>query len=221
MENDYFTWSEFVAEVKKLLPIEARRVGVGTSATDYLSSLIMQAVIDLQGAVPGFRINHETIYYPDDMVIDGAAARLVKPPQSAFRGASLFRVKDGAIDSNCEAIAHPYESRFDLIGGRVATNDGLARYSIDHAGYTMYVYPVPVDEGWHVSLRWDGQKFDFQDDEQVPFSQRAAQVVAYYVKAHTNAEVESSLPDSQRSEIKYARGKTALYLDDKEKRGEI
>lgn len=215
--NDYFKWSEFKAEVLKLLPIEANRVGVG--ATDYLDSLIVQAVIDLQRVIPGFQINHETIYYPDDMVVEGKASRLVKPPQSAFKSLSLFKTNDDDELVRHHSIAFPYEYRFQLINGQVAVNDKLARHAIDDAGYTMYVYPVPADSGWHVSLFWDGQKFDFDDDEQVPFTQAAAFAVSLFVQSRTTITVENDVQMKTDYAADYAEAKKKLYLDDKDKRG--
>lgn len=218
--EDYYTWAEFIAEVKKLLPIDAARVGVG--AEDYLTSLIRQACIDLQRVVPGFCINHETIYYPNDVAREGMAVRLVKPPQSKFRGLSIFKLKDGVVDSRYHAVPHPYENRFDLINASVAVNDGDARYSIDHAGYTLYAYPIPNDDtDWYISMFWDGQKLDFQDGEHVPFTEAAALAVSYFVRKETHQEVEAALPESARSDVKYREQKTKLYLDDKERRGVI
>ena len=149
-ENDYYTWSEYVAEVNKLLPIEASRVGVG--ATDYRTSLIRQGVIDLQRVIPSFRVNHETIYYPEDLVREGWAMRGVKPPQSAFKSLSIFRIKDGELYSRNHGEAYPWRDRFDLIYGKVASNDRLCRYAIDDQGYTFYVYPMDEEQCWMVSM---------------------------------------------------------------------
>ena len=217
--SDYYTWSEFVAEVKKLLPIESQRIGVGSTATDYLTSLIRQGAIELQRVIDGFKINHETIYFRDDMAQEGLAMRLTKPPQSAFRGLSIFRNEDGAIVSRFHSVSYPWEKRFDLINGLVPSNDGVCRYSIDPGGYTCYVYPTPDDQDLMVSLFWDGQKFDFKDDEQVPFSEPAALAVSYFVKANTSIEVEDGIQNSVRFQEMFERQKTKLYIDDKAKRG--
>ena len=223
--GDYYTWAEFVAEVKKLLPIEAQRVGVGTTATDYLTSLIRQAVIDLQRVVPGFQINHETLYHPEDLVAEGHAMRGVKPPQSAFRSLSLTNIYTDDEDVQqilrWPGIPHPWGGRFDLVNGLVPVNDGNCRYSIDNAGYTFYVYPVPTTDGecWLVSMFWDGQKLDFQDDEQVPFSEAAALAVSYFVKGNTAPEVEDSIQNGAYWMDRYEKQKPKLYLDDKAKRG--
>ena len=217
--SDYYTWSEFVAEVKKLLPIESQRIGVGSTATDYLTSLIRQGAIDLQRAIDGFKINHETIYHREDMVQEGLAMRLVKPPQSAFRGLSIFRNDAGEIVSRFDGVAYPWAKRFDLINGVVPSNDGVCRYSIDDAGYTCYVYPMPEDQDLMVSLFWDGQKFDFKDDEQVPFSEAAALAVSYFVRSNTSLEVEDGMQNSTKYAELFERQKTKLYIDDKDKRG--
>lgn len=219
MSNDYYTWAEFVAEVKKLLPIEAQRIGVG--ATDYLTSLIRQGVIDLQRVIPGFTVNHETIYNPNDLVREGYAMRGVKPPQSAFRDLSIFRIPEDHTEEviRRHGIAHPWSGRFDLISGDVPTNDDKARYCIDPQGYTFYVYPMNEDEDWLVSLFWDGQKLDFQDDEQVPFSEAAALAVSYFVQAKTSMTADDSIQNKDAYMRDYELQKPKLYLDDKAKRG--
>lgn len=221
--SDYYTWAGFVAEVRKLLPIEAQRIGVGTTATDYLTSLIRQAVIDLQRVIPGFCINHETLYYADDLVAEGHCMRGVKPPQSGFKSLSICNTytddDDERVIDRYPGVPYPWEKRFDLINGQVAVNDAKCRYAIDSAGYTFYVYPFPKEECWIVSMFWDGQKLDFQDDEQVPFSEAAALAVSYFVKANTSLEVEDGIPAADKYQERYEKQKTKLFLDDKAKRG--
>jgi hypothetical protein len=70
-----------------------------------------------------------------------------------------------------------------------------------------------------VSLFWDGQKLDFQDDEQVPFSEAAALAVSYFVKGNTASEVEDSIQNAAYWMDRYEKQKPKLYLDDKAKRG--
>lgn len=217
--EDYYTWAEYVAEVKKLLPIEAQRLGVGS--TDYLTSLIRQGVMDLQRVIPGYQINHETIYYPSDLVREGMAMRGVKPPQSAFKDLSLFRLDANlATDARYQGVSHAWKDRFDLIYGRTASNDGKARFSIDPEGYTFYVYPVPEDETWCVSMFWNGQKMNFKDDEQVPFPEQSALAVSYFVLARTSSMVEDNLQQKLDYQRDYELQKPKLFIDDKERRGE-
>lgn len=217
MPNDYYTWSEFVGEVKKLLPIESQRVGV--NATDYLNSLIRQAVIDLQRVVPGFCIGHETIYYKADMVQEGSASRFVLPPQCKFRDMTMFTdLDDGSCQRN--PVKHfSWDDRFALIEGSVAVNSGVGFCSVDMAGKTAYVYPTPIDEEWNVSFFWDGTKLDFKDEEQVPLTEAAALAVSYFVKGHTSLEAEDNASSMSAYLALYAQQKTKLYLDWKDSRG--
>lgn len=217
MANDYYTWAEYVAEVKKLLPIEAQRVGVGDSASDYLTSLIRQAVIDLQGIIPSFVVNHETIYYPQDMVREGLAMKLTKPPQSALRQVLVFQIDSTGKLFLFEAVPFPWEKRRHLFNGEVDVNDGKARYCIDPSGHTMHVCPMPEDN-WMVSLIWDGKKLDFQDEEQVPFTERSALAVSYFVKAHTAPEVEDAPSQGAYWRDQYEKIKPKLYIDSKDER---
>jgi hypothetical protein len=222
-ENDYYTWAEYKAGVMKLLPIEANRIGIGTTATDYRESLIRQAVIDLQRVIPSFRVNHETIYNVNDLVREGLAMRGTKPPQSTFRDLSIFRItsEDGeeSCDARYHAIAHSWKDRFQLINGELPVNDGDARYCIDPSGYTFYVYPMNEEECWMVSFFWDGQKIDFKDDEQVPFSEASMLAVSYFVKAHSTLEAEDNVQGKTDWKAEYEKQKPKLYLDSKDQGG--
>lgn len=204
----------------KLMPIEAQRIGVGSTATDYRTSLVRQAVIDLQRVIPGYRLNHETIYYADDLVREGLAMRGVKPSQSAFKSLSIFRITDGECDARFNGVPHEWKDRLKLVHGTAEVNDKQARYSIDDAGYTFYVYPMPEDETWFVSMFWDGQKLDFQDGEQVPFDEPAALAVSYFVMANTAIQVKDDLAKNERFMRLYEMQKPKLYLSDKQRRGE-
>lgn len=220
MPDDYFKWSEYVAEVKKLLPIEANRVGIGNTAGDYLDSLIVQAVLDLQRVIPSYRLNHETIYHPSDMVREGLTMKLIKPPQSSFRGLSIFKIDpDTGEVTRYHGEPYPYADRFNLINGVVPSNDGVARYSIADDGRTMYVYPMPEEENWFVSMFWDGQKFTFGADDRVPFPLQSALAVSYFVKANTSLEVEDDIGNKRDYKDDYEKQKPKLYIDDKERRG--
>lgn len=220
MPQDYYTWSQYVEKVKELLPIEAQRVGVGNTATNYLTSLIRLAVIDLQRTIPGFKNNHETIYGTSDLVREGFALRGVLPPGAEFESLSVFMTEDDECKYRMHGVAFDWNKRFDLINGVVPVNDGNCRYAIDPAGHTFYVYPMPEEQCWALSLFWNGHKLDFGADDRVPFDEASILAVSYFVKDNTSVEVEDSLPNSNSFSVKYQREKSRLYLDDKKRRGE-
>lgn len=205
----------------KLLPIEAQRVGVGSTATDYRDSLIRQAVIELQRIIPGYRINHETIYYPGDLVQEGLAKRGTRPPQSIFKDLTIFRINSsGECDARHAGVPHDWNLRLELVHGSVCVNDKQCRFSMDPSGNrTFYIYPMPEDENWLVSMFWDGQKLDFQDDEQVPFTEAAARAVALFVKANSASDVEDDIQKKRDAAEEFEKMKPKLFIDDKESRG--
>jgi hypothetical protein len=204
----------------KLLPIEAQRVGIGNTATDYRTSLIRQAVIELQRIIPSYKINHETIYYPEDLVREGLAVRGVRPPQSVFKDLSIFRLTDGVCDARFAGVPHEWSRRFELVHGSVCVNDKQCRYSMDPSGNrTFYIYPMPENEAWFVSMFWDGTKLEFQDDDQVPFTEATARAVALFVKANAASDVEDDLQKKKDAADEFEKMKPKLYIDDKETRG--
>ena len=222
MSEDYYTWAEFKEEVLKLLPLDRKRIGettaTGDTASDFLNSLMVQAVIQLQRVIPSFRTNHETIYYPEDMVREGMACRISKPPQSAFRDLSLFRINEDETVDRHQGVPYSWANRFDLVNGAVPSNDSDAHYSIEPSGATLYVYPMPENECWLVSLFWNGQKVDFDDEEKVPFSQAAALAVSYFVKANTSMEIEDGVSAAEKYLKLFGDEKTRLYIDRKSTR---
>ena len=214
--SDYYTWSQFVAEVKKLIPLEAQRKGVGSSADDFLLSYIRQAVIQLQNIVDAFRIGHETIYEISDLVQEGLALKGIKPPQSAIRNIVFFQRFNDHFD-RYESESYPWSKRSDLTGGHVPVNDNIAKVAIDPQGYSFYIYPTPKEgEEWAVSMTWDGKKLDFKDDELVPFTEQMALAVAYFAAANVALYSDEDSAKFDRYITMYEREKPRLFISAKE-----
>ena len=186
----WLTWAEFKEEVLKLLPVDRRRVGAGIQDEDgedgYLTATIKQGCIDLQQFVPRYRVNHEWIYLPEDLVVEGAASRGVLPQQSLIRDVWLW-VEDST--TRYPVINFPWDRRFELVNGEETLPDNQGRIATDANQYTFYLYPE-VAEGNAISMHGDGIKTDFSDDEQVPFDPQAAGAVADYLKGRIARDVE-------------------------------
>lgn len=223
--GDYYTWAEFRAEVLELLPLDKDRLGVqdtvnpdGSVTPGFLTRTLRHGVLDLQHFIPAFRKMHESIYLPSDFVREGgedptafspsriievghgdderdmrppAASRAVLPPNASVQDVWLF---DTSRNRRRAVVDFPWARRFELVNGRVPLNDGKGRIAIDPEGYTFYLYPV-VEDGWLVSLWWNGVKLDWKDEEQTPFAREtdAADCIADYVKGVFAREIERDL----------------------------
>ena len=185
-------WGDFVTMVTQLTGLEGQRVGSGVENLRLL--YIRQAVMQLQGAIDQYRVNHETVYQPQDFVTEGAASRFVKPPQSVIRNVFLYKTCTDARTGDAQAVRWdtdpwPWSDRFALVKGTVAVNNNRGRICIDPQGYTGYVYPEVFD-CWLMSIHWDGLKLEFQDQDETPFDEATAGAVALFVKAHMKTEVQ-------------------------------
>jgi hypothetical protein len=194
-EPSNYTWSQFLGAVYGLLTVDLKRVG--SSFTTWKLAVIRQAVTQLQNLVEQYQVNHETIYGPQDTVLEGRASRFVKPPQSIIRNIYLAQTcqDQNSGDSKCnrwECDQFPWSDRFALVKGMVPLNAGRGKFAIDPQGYTAYVYPAVYD-CWVLSVHWDGVKIDFQDAEETPFDEACAGAVAWFLKAHIALEVERSV----------------------------
>lgn len=88
MDNRAVTWGEFVGMVKDLMTVDSDRAG--TEA--YVRAIIRQGTINVQQSIDEYRINHETVYQPQDLVREGRASKGVKPPQSVIKDVQLIKI---------------------------------------------------------------------------------------------------------------------------------
>jgi hypothetical protein len=236
---DYYTWCEFKNEVLALMPQDANRIGM----EDYLPRLIREAVIDLQQFIPAYRKRHETIYYPTDFVREGSACVGTLPPQCQLQGVWLFRNRNS---ERFEVERFPWERRFELVNSRHRGNDelgtslmtltassvaaielinrlpvssaGIRRYglmAVDPQGDSFYLHPA-IENGWLLSINWNGRKLDYRDDELVPFEEPASYAVASWAKSKIAMEVDRDLQRAEAFFAEYAQKRVNLYLELKE-----
>lgn len=221
--KDWYTWGEFCDSVRALMPMENQRLGLQdeNGVDGYITRNIRLAVIDLQNYILTYRKNHETIYYPQDFVTEGAASRAVAPPHANLKEFWLIKTEDGAENLRYPVTGLPYSRRFELINEMVQLPDQHGRICMDETGYTFYIYPA-VTDGWVLSVAWDGigvgnVKLDFKSDEQVPFEEDCAEAVADFVKSKVAREVDRNLADYDSYNKSYLVKRKDLYLRHKNK----
>lgn len=223
MPNDVqkYTWSQFVAAVLALLPVDSQRIG---PVQPYILLLIRQAVIECQTMVPWLRTGHENLYQGGDFVGEGWASRAALPPQARIKDAYLV-----AYDRDCtgkpQSPAHckryklhdfPWSRRMGLINAGVPTNGGHGYISFDGQSETFYVYPA-VRDTYNVSIFWDGLKVNFQPNEMTPFDEQMTLVVADYVKSRTSREIDKDIPLGDSYGASYKTGRRLMFLNLKDR----
>lgn len=230
-----YTWSQFVAAVNALLPVDSNRLG---PVQPYIQLLIRQAVIELENFIPGYRHNHEILYQASDFVGEGWASRAALPPQARVKDAYLVVYETshplpcGVTNSpppvtgvpckhhaSCRRFPlrdFPWEHRMGLVNAKVALNDAKGCICFDPEAQTFYIYPA-VRDCQNVSLFWDGLKVNFQPNEITPFDEQMSLVVANYCKIYISREVDKDLPLSESFQTSYKDGRKLLYLNMKDR----
>jgi hypothetical protein len=236
MEADFYTWCEFKKEVLALMPQDANRLGM----ENYLPRLLREAVIDLQQFIPAYRIRHETLYYPMDFALDGAAGVGTLPPNSQLQEMWLFNLSRG---ERVPIVKAAWEHRFrmvdehrhhelecdlmtltassvaaiELINRLPSARHGRHRsgvVAVEPQGGTFYLSPILLD-GWVLSVFWNGRKLDFRENEAVPFDEDASFAVAAWAKSKIAMEVDRDPQRAQGFMAEYITKRLNLYVERK------
>jgi hypothetical protein len=77
-------------------------------------------------------------------------------------------------------VEFDWEDRFALTSGQVTVADQYPKLAIDPRG-SFYAYPA-ITGNDQIRLFWDGVKSAFEDEDEVPFDDQCAAVVADFVK---------------------------------------
>lgn len=195
------TWEDFKDLVYQGIRNNAERFGTET----YRNFILRQAVIDVQRNVPFFRGGHETTFGVDDLDVVQSASRGRLPEECQPKEA--YFVATGHACSRTSIFSYQWPNRYDLIAGSMLPDQRAI--AIDPKGNEFYVWPK-VTEGYQVVLVWDGQKLDFDDDDEVPFTEAMALCVSYFVQSHFELEVNKDLETSRH--FMNPTTKTGLYF---------
>lgn len=113
-----------------------------------------------------------------------------------------------------------WDDRFSLIHGEQCLNDDKPRICIEPYGSTFYVFPEvkaldPDGFSYTLELNWDGISVEWEDDDDVPFLDRDALVVAEFVKSRMERQVKRDLGMATSFDNTYRSGRQISYLDAK------
>ena len=195
------TWQEFSAEVDSLLEADAGRLGAET----FITKQKRQAVIQLQHNVERFTQRHEQVYLPDNFTTHQNASLGSLPFDAKYLDAIYVRYNSGGACHNHPVHVVSWDDRINLIGAKACLDGVGAQVAIDRSTGTFLVFPKvqAEDEGEYANkfmLYWSGVRFQWTDDDTVPFNERCAQAVADYVKAKIYLHVEKR-PDMYREHM--------------------
>ena len=173
------TYAEFVAKVKENLPVDADRLNIGvvTSGTSFIDNKLRSALIELQHLIDPLRVGHETIYRPDDMVLDGLSSLGVRP-----EGAAIIRAwyaKTGQPATRKDVGTYDWVNRFDLSSGSAVLGGCSYIIALDPNSSDFVLYPK-LEEGYQLHLEWNGLKLVFADSDELPamMDEKVAECVA-------------------------------------------
>lgn len=202
------TWQEWKETVATFLLVDADRLGTET----FREGLYRQSVIDMQRVVETYRIGHETIYDTDDLVIDGMASQGALPAGANLRDAYIIEV--GTKCHIRPLKQWPWSNRNDLVCGRVRYEERQGWMVIDPQAINFTVWPK-VEEGKAVQIFWDGQKLEFEDDEEVPFGEAAAFAASHFLTAYFELRVNHDKAGFDREMGLFNLNKGKVFLDEK------
>lgn len=202
------TYSQFKAEVRSWLPLDANRVG----AQAFIDKNILAALVELQQHVMTLRTGVESLYRAENMVIEGDAARGLLPSRTShIRAAWMITMENDEEVSRNELTLVPWSQRAELISGLVEN-----AYLISPYRDSFYVSPV-LEATNVLSLAWDGPVLKYEDNDTAPAfdDPRVVQACGYFVKAELARTSDNDLQSSLLFKADFVRIKTALYLEHK------
>lgn len=210
------TYGDFVTTVLEHLSVDAERRGL----EDFRAQMIRNAVINLQRFIPSYQQNHTTTYHEADLQAEeyGAIGNL---PEGAIP--SAFYIVSTEVDS--EDVAHPYcnrdrmdywpwEQRQHLLCTQCERR--LYAYSLSPDRKMFVIHPALNDETY-LLLVWNGLKRDFENADEVPWPEEAAEPVAAYVKWRILLEIDKNPALAREQLAIWQNGRLALYRDQNDK----
>lgn len=210
------TWAAYVAVVLEHLSVDAERRGL----EDFRSRMIRNSVVDLQRFIRPYRVGHTTTYLEADLVTkeNGMIGNL--PTGAIPEAFYIYSIADGSDgdphpDCNRNRLDYwPWENRSHLF----CTNcdSRLYAYTLAPYGKMFAIHPLLNDET-KLLLVWEGIKIDFEDADDVPWPEEAAEASAAYVKWRILLEIDKNPALAQQQFGIWSMKRLSLYRDEQEK----
>lgn len=209
-------WSDFVAAVMVELPVDNERIGIATGNPNYLGQQLLHAVIDIQKFVVFYQNGHETIYGPDDLVMEGVASVGSLPQGEQCRPLDSYYKKTGTQCVSQPLVIYPWSNRYDLVCGNPRVTNCQFFVSFDPWGRQFTAFPS-VGNQHQISLFWSGVKTSFSDDDETPFEMDVVEAVGLFVKSKIARMVDHDLSEAGSYMAEYMRKRALLFADTRER----
>lgn len=207
------TWAQFTTAVRVDLPVDSQRIGIATGTPNYLDSQLLHAVVELQTLIPYYQLGHETVYGPDDVILEGLASVGSIPFQAKPQDAYYKRTGKQCVSQ--PLATYDWGNRYDLVCGNPRITSGQFLIAINPQGTRFTVFPrITTDH--QVNLFWNGVKKSFADADLVPFDDDFVQAVALFVSSELSRKVDHDLPEHQSYDLSYRQKRQLLYADAQE-----
>jgi tartrate-resistant acid phosphatase type 5 len=209
-------WLDFKNAVKVDLPADNERIGIATGTPNYLDQQILYAAIEIQKIVPFYQAGHETVYGPDDLVIEGFASVGNLPVGQQCRPIDAYYKKTGRQCVSQPLRTYPWGNRYDLICGNPRIIGSQFLIAIDPWGGQFTVFPS-VALRRQVSLTWNGVKTLFNDIDDTPFDMDVVEAVGLFAKAKIARAVDHDLNEYASYMTEYGRKRSVLFADTRDR----
>jgi len=214
-------WSEFQESVRTLLTVDAQRKGAGIQ--NYIDSIILSGVIELQQYIPSLRsMNRDTFYY--DQLKPSKHIEMQGIQQGFTNGRSKI-TKAVVLKPQGESVIAielnrwPWEKRNSL-SMECLSDCRSARFpgkimDCKRHNNSFYLYPS-LSEDELLVLDWEGVKTNFTENDETPYDHRVIKVISDYAKAHIVREVDKDLQLYKEYYGMYIKERSVLFLDEKD-----
>lgn len=214
-------WSEFQESVRTLLTVDAQRKGAGIQ--NYIDSIILSGVIELQQYIPSLRSMNRDTFYSDQLKPSKHIE--MQGIQQGFTNGRSKITKAVVLKPQGESVVAielnrwPWENRNSLAmeclsDCRSARFPGKIMDCKRHNN-SFYLYPS-LSEDELLVLDWEGVKTNFTDNDETPYDHRVVKVVSDYAKAHIVREVDKDLQLYKEYYGMYIKERSVLFLDEKD-----
>lgn len=183
------TWKEFNDAVRKYLVGHNRRHGI----QDLIDQLILVGVWELEETVPFYRRPFTRTFTGSSLREFGYAATATLPAGAKVEDV-YAHAEDDTNDRTKFKILTTLTELQEIESG--VAPSGVPYFYFDAETGRFYVAPKPEDNGMTVKVQLSGEKFDYEDTDDVVLDEKAAEAVGNFVNMRLSLQVDN---DSQRA----------------------
>lgn len=188
-------WSEFKAQVRTNLLVDADRKGRGIQ--NYINQLMISGVINLQDYIDAFKSRNVNTFFASDMLAVPSGRNSSEVQFSPTHATINSVVVSGLVDpdeserwySYVEIV--PWSARHTVTNGCPERNSSYSGRVTFGDGKMYLCSPLVDDQKLYVY--WSGIKQKYDDDDLVIYDDASAKAVSDYIKAHLNREVDKDV----------------------------